>query len=503
MYQDDRPIDTEEGRYPETVSAETPVAGRASKAHNSFFMLAGQFAGKGTLFLSVMILSRYLTDVDFGAILFSIVLGQVYLLFSDMGVALIINMRSSVRPSESQTLLASSLTLRAILAILGLPLLILSGVLLGMSHDRLILLAIIGLSVVFESFSELFYSIFRSREKMLYESISRIVMGFTGLSAVFILTNLGAGLIVIALSYVLRTVAAVALSAFFIIREGFAVRFSRDAGTLRKLLIASLPLGVMGILVVAHQRADNIIIRQMLGENAVAAWQQCLRIVEILILLVVPTLLPGALFPSLCRAFRNGQYSRQTGDMARVFTMMALVPAMMIVSTGGRTLRYIWGPGYLRGIGQADLQLCLYLSLAGLLVVYLMNIMIDSLLAVNKIRVVVPVTFSALLLVIAGNIVLIPGLGLPSAGILFVAGNLLILLSYWVFLRWRGYSLPIWRETFLSILAAVPAAAVLPLSSRLPFLAALLLPVAVYIPVWWFTGGRRAVARLFPLAVEG
>ena len=33
----------------------------------------------------------------------------------------------------------------------------------------------------------------------------------------------------------------------------------------------ALPLGFMGLVTVAHLRADNILIKQMLGENAVAA----------------------------------------------------------------------------------------------------------------------------------------------------------------------------------------------------------------------------------------
>ena len=48
---------------------------RSSKAANTGFMLVGQFIGKGSLFVSIMFLSRYLSDWDFGGLLFVIVLG--------------------------------------------------------------------------------------------------------------------------------------------------------------------------------------------------------------------------------------------------------------------------------------------------------------------------------------------------------------------------------------------------------------------------------------------
>lgn len=465
-------------------------------------MLVGQFIGKGALFVSIMFLARYLSDGDFGGLLFVIVLGQFYLIMSDMGISLVLNMRSSIRPVDTQELLSTSLTLRIILSLLGFPLLMISGLLLQLTPGRMLILGIIGLSVFFESFAEMYYSVFRAREKMVYESICRTLMGIIGLIAVLLLIRLNMNLTAIASAYVLRAFAAAIAAMLFLRRIGFSVIPSIDKRKLKELFVAALPLGIMIIIIVIHQRVDNILIRQILGENAVAAWQECLKIIEIILLVVVPTLLPGALFPSLCRAFRDGNYQRQTGNMARIFTGLAVVPSLSILSTGDRFLRFVWGSEYLRDISSQDMQLCMYLCLAGLAIVYLMNILLASLLAVNRIRIVVPVTTMAVILVIGGNLLLMPVIGLPSAGIFYVAGNLLMLVCYWVFLRWRGYPLPIWREALISILASVPAFAVIPLTRRLPFLPALLIPAAIYIPIWWFSGGSKAIHATFPHRID-
>jgi O-antigen/teichoic acid export membrane protein len=465
-------------------------------------MLVGQFIGKGSLFISIMFLSRYLSDGDFGGLLFVIVLGQIYLCLSDMGVSLILNMRSSIRPVDTQELLSESLMLRIILSFLGFPLLMLAGLLLNMTPDRMLILGIIGVSVFFESFAELFYSVFRAREKMIYESICRILMGITGLGAVLLLIHIKMDLTAIASAYVARAFAAAIAAVVFLRRIGFSLMPSIDKGKLKNLFIAALPLGIMGLVTVVHLRADNILIRQILGENAVAAWQECLRIIEVMLLLVVPTLLPGALFPSLCRAFRDGGYKRQTGHMARIFTGLAVVPFLAVLSAGNRFLRFVWGNDYLRGFDASELQLCLYLSLAGLATVYLMTILLGSLMALNKVRIVIPVTTAALIFVIGGNLLLMPVIGLPSAGVLFASGNVLMLLCYWVFLRWRGYQIPIWREALISILASVPAFAVIPLTRRLPFIPALLIPPIIFVPIWWFSGGGKAINDIFPRRPE-
>ncbi|MEN8208789.1 MAG: oligosaccharide flippase family protein [Candidatus Fermentibacteria bacterium] len=482
---------------PETLDSISGM-GRSSKAANTGFMLLGQFIGKGSLFLSIIFLSRYLSNGDFGGLLFVVVLGQIYLGLSDMGVSLILNMRSSIHPDDTQELLSASFTLRIILALLGLPILMLAGVLLSMSPARMLILGIIGISVLFESFAEMFYSVFRASEKMIYESICRILMGIAGLGAVLLLIQFRMDLTAIASAYVVRALAATIAAAVFLRRIGFSLMPSIDKEKIKELFITALPLGIMGLVTVVHLRADNILIRQILGENAVAAWQECLRIIEIMLLLVSPTLLPGALFPSLCRAFRDGGYKQQTGHMARIFTALAVAPFLAVLSAGNRFLRFVWGNNYLRGIDATELQLCLYLCLAGLATMYFTIIMLSSLMAVNKVRIVVPVTTAALILVISGNLLLMPVLGLLSAGILLVAGNLLMLVSYWLFLWWRGYHVPIWRDTFISILASVPAFAVIPLTRKLPFLPSLLIPALVFIPVWWFTGGGKAIREIFP-----
>lgn len=472
----------------------------SSRAANSFFMIAGQFIGKGSLFVSVMLLSRYLSDSDFGALLFAIVLGQIYFILSDMGVSLVLNLRISMRPGNTQELLSTSMTIKLMLAILGLPLLVGAGLLMGMTGDRLLVQAVIGASVFFESFAEMYYSVFRAREMMLNEGISRTSKGLTGLGLIILATGLGADLVMVSLTYLARTLVAVTVAYWRLRRLGYTSRPDPDRSRMRELLLASLPLGIMGLVTVIHLRADTIVVRQMLGENAVAAWQQCLRITELMLLLVVPTLLPGALFPALCRSFRDGGYERETGDMARVFTAFAAALALGVASTGGRFLRFVWGGDYLRSFSPSELQFCLYFSIAGLGVMYLLNILVSSLMAVNKVRIVVPVTLSALVLVVAGNLLLIPVIGLPSAGVFFLAGNLLVTGCYWFFLRWRGFRLPVWKGSGMTLLVSMPFFALVPLTGRLPFIPALLVPAAAFVLTWWLTGGGDAVKRIFPLA---
>ena len=167
---------------------------------------------------------------------------------------------------------------------------------------------------------------------------------------------------------------------------------------------------------------------------------------------------------------------------------------------GTRLLELLWGASYLREFDPWDLQLCLYLSLGGLAALYLINILVSSLMALNKIRVVIPVSAGAVVMVVVGNLLLIPRIGLPSVGVFFVASNILVLLTYWNFLRWRGYSLPVWREAGISMALALPAVPVAILMRNSAFVPAFMVPILLYVILWLMAGGYKTLRRLFPFS---
>jgi len=464
---------------------------------NSSAMLTGQIVGKGTLFLSLMLLSRYLDDTSFGMITFAVSLSLILFFIVDMGVSLIANRKFSIDPYRTQEVFSTALGLRAILTVLGYSLLL--GVsLIFYSTAQALIVAIIGAGVVLDSWGELVFAIFRSRERMWLEARSRIAGAVTSLVLVLLVVKTDMGIYAAAATYTLR--ACVLLTVAFLALGRFRIRltpgFSRKH--IMKLLGESWPLGVMGLLLVGFQRLDVVIMEACLGIRAVGAYNELYRVLETLVLVVTPTLLPGALFPSLCRAFRDGWsgFSLRMGGIAQLVTGLAGLVMMPVFAGGTRLLESLWGSGFLRGQDPGDFQLAYFILMAAIPLLFWMNYLVASVIAAGRQKITVAVTAVSLLLSVGGNLVLIPLIGLPGAAVMVAASNGVMALLYFVVLRKLG-PLPLLRGIWKPVISALAGVAVIYMTRGIPSLPIrILAPTAAYLAVWLPLGGLRPLKRI-------
>jgi len=460
-------------------------------------MLTGLVVGKGTLFLSLMLLSRYLDDTSFGMITFAISLSLILFFIIDMGVSPIANRKFSIDPSRTQEVFSTALGLRAILTVLGYSLL-LGASLIFYSKSQAMIVAIIGAGFVLDSWGELVFAIFRSRERMGLEARSRIAGAVTSLVLVLLVVKTDLGVYAAAATYTLR--AGVLLTSAFLALGRFRIRLSPGfSGThIMRLLRESWPLGAMGLLFVAFQRLDVVIMEACLGIRAVGAYNEIYRILETLVLVITPTLLPGALFPSLCRAFRDGWsgFSRKMGGIAQLVTGLAGLVMMPVFAGGTRLLEFLWGSDYLRGQDPGDFRLAYIVLMAAIPILFWMNYLVASVIAAGRQKITVVVTAVSLVLSVGGNLVLIPMIGLPGAAIMVAASNGVMALLYFLVLRKFG-PLPLLGDIWKPAISALAGVLVIYMTRSIPSLPVrMLIPAAAYLAVWLPLGGLKPLKRI-------
>jgi O-antigen/teichoic acid export membrane protein len=460
-------------------------------------MLTGLVVGKGALFLSLMLLSRYLDDTSFGTITFAISLSLILYFIIDMGVSLIANRKFSIDPSRIQEVFSTALGLRAILTLLGYSLL-LGASLIFYSKTQALIVGIIGAGVVLESWGELVFAIFRSRERMELEARSRIAGAVTSLVLVLIVVRADLGVYAAAATYTVR--AAVLLTSAFLALGRFRIRltpgFSRTHIT--KLLRESWPLGAMGLLLVAFQRLDVVIMEACMGIRAVGAYNELFRVLETMVLVITPTLLPGALFPSLCRVFRDGWsgFSRRMGGIAQLITGLAVLVMIPVFAGGTRLLESLWGSDYLRGQDPGDFQLAFIILMAAIPILFWMNYLVAGVIAAGRQKITIVVTAVSLLLSVGGNLVLIPMIGLPGAAIMVAASNGVMALLYFVVLRKLG-PLPLLGGIWKPAISALAGVLVIYMTRNIPSLPVrMLTPAAAYLAVWLPLGGLKPLKSI-------
>ncbi len=466
------------------------LGGRHSRGSNSLVMAGGQLAGKGALMLSLMVLSRYLRDDHFGMLLFAVALGQILLFLADLGVSLVSNREFSLHPERLQSLYSTALGLRLLTTAAAWTLVMAAGIAAGYGRTQMVILALVGAGSGLEAAAELQYAVFRAGERMVYESLARIAGGVGMLVLVLAVRAADLGPEAAAGVYAARAMLALVIGFLFLGRFGVRPRPGFGGSHLLRLLRESWPLGLMGLLFIALQRLDNVFVRELIGVEAVGAYNEPYRILESLTLLITPTLLPGALFPGLCRAFERGSgaASRRLVRIAGLVTGIAAAVMIPVFAGGMELLRAIWGEGLLRGIPPADFRATFLLLMAAIPAVFWMNYLVASVIAAGRQRTTVPVTSAGLVLSILGNLILLPRMGLPGAAVTVIAVNLFMSLAYYVVLRGRN-PLPLLSGSLLPAACALPPLGLMVLTTGWPLVPRMLAPFLLYLVLWGATGG--------------
>ncbi len=392
----------------------------AGRKANSFYMLTGQIISKAGLFVSLMIYSRILDSSSFGELLFAISIGLIIVFMSDMGVTMLVTRRIAAGGSEVK-LLSSAFSLRSSLSLITLTSVLLFGWFGGYSNSQLSLILLVGIGFVLDGFCESSFAAFRGKGVMIYEAIAKIIQGVLGILLALYALKTSQGKFFAAGTYALRQIPAV-IFVFVILlyRMSFRLKwYSFSFSSVFPLLKAAFPLGVAGVLFATGKRVDSFFIKAFLGNEAIAAYQQCIKIFEGLFLIVTPTLLPGALFASLCQSVLHGweRVQERIIWMTELFFVIAFALIIPLWAVSERLLQILWGNEYLRGLSMREMDISFKIILLTLPVAYMYSMFMSVIIALEEQKKAVPVIALSVAVEILLLVVLLPSIGIVGAAV--------------------------------------------------------------------------------------
>lgn len=160
-------------------------------------------------FVFIMYVTRYLGAEGFGILSFALAFTAIFGVFTDIGLSPLTIREVARDKSLAKKYLGNIAVLKIILVIATVGLIALSINLLGYPEQTINVVYLIALSVVFNAFSTMFYSIFQAYERMEFVTIGRILNSVLLLAgALFII---GQGLSVVAFAALYLLVSAITL----------------------------------------------------------------------------------------------------------------------------------------------------------------------------------------------------------------------------------------------------------------------------------------------------
>ncbi len=403
-------------------------------AKNTAAMLTGQVLSYIVGFFSVMFVARYLGTENYGVLSFALAFTGIFSILADLGVGTLAT-REIARDKSLTTKYIVNLSVIKAIAVAGtFALIALIINLMDYPQQTVTVVYLAGLAVGTTAFNYIFYSIFIAYERMEYYSLGLLLNNVVLLAANLLVIRLKLGVVSFAVLWCLVGV-VVLLYCFAVYRLKFArlqaasaaVKGRIDWSFSKSLVRAALPVLLAIVFGTIAYRIDTVMLSVMKGDAAVGLYSAAYRLIEALGF--IPVALTNALFPVLSQFHVSSQESLKFA-YEKSFKYLLIVGLPIAVATtlvAGRIIVGIYSSEF-SGAASA-----LRILIWGTPFSFLNPLLGTTLISINKQNLITRVTFSAMVLNVVGNLILIPRYSYSGASIATIVTNGLACAMYLYF----------------------------------------------------------------------
>ena len=191
--------------------------------------------------------ARYLGAEGFGIISLALSLTAIFGIVIDMGLNTLIVREIARNKGLKDKYVNNIIFMKLALSFLAFGLIILTTSIFRYSSEVSYIIYIIAFSVIFTAFTNIFYSIFQSYQKMEYQSIGTIINAVLMLSGVIIAIFYNLNIFAFAYIYFIVTLVILAYSLIVYSWKFTLPKLSVDFGFWKPTLKEALPFAVVGV----------------------------------------------------------------------------------------------------------------------------------------------------------------------------------------------------------------------------------------------------------------
>ena len=291
-----------------------------------FFNTSWLFGEKLIRILSSLVVgvwvTRYLGPEDYGILGYARSFVAIFMAFSTLGLNTILVRELVKDPSRKNSLIGTSFILQTLGSIVLMGLLIIGIYLSGNEEFVNQIIILLALATFFQSFNIInlyFQSIVKSKVGVIASTIGLIISALLKVTMILLEAPLMAFVLVI----LSDSIVLAFLLVYFYIKNGHSVlkwRFSKSVGL--SLLKDSWPLILSGIVVSIYMKIDQVMLKELVDNNAVGQYAAAVRLSEAWYF--IPSAICASLFPAIVNAKKKSEelyYNR----LQRLYDLMVLL----------------------------------------------------------------------------------------------------------------------------------------------------------------------------------
>ncbi len=319
-------------------------------AKNTAVLIIANIATMIIGFFFIMYVARYLGAEGFGILSFALAFTAIFGVFTDIGLSTLTTREVARDKSLAQKYLGNIAVLKIILVITTFGLITLTINLLGYPEQTITVVYLVGLAVVFNAFSLMFYSVFRAYERIEFITIGQILNSVLLLAGALFAISQGLNVAAFASLYLLASVVTLGYNSIVSTWKFAKPKIEVDFGFWKETLKQAWPLSLAAIFVTICYWVDSVMLSLVQGDKVVGWYNAAYRLV--LVLLFIPNAYFISVFPVMSKFYVSSRESLKF-IYEKSVKYMALLAVPMGVGTSllaDRIMPLIFGAEYSHSI---------------------------------------------------------------------------------------------------------------------------------------------------------
>lgn len=280
---------------------------------NIVLLSSAELISKILQFVLIVYATRFLDKSSFGKFSFALSLSFIAVIFADLGINTLLIREIARDKKKANKYFANAVIAKIILGILTYFGVFLVLNLLNYPQETRNITYLMTTFIILTAFTDLFYSIFRAFEMMIYDSMLKIlrmiILTIIGLLILFRTHNV----IYFCLIFIFVEAIVVLLALIIALKKFIKLKSIRELKSeinldfMKSIVKKSLPFGLAFVFSSIYFYIDSVMISKMRGDLEVAVYSAAYNLA--LAILFVPTVYMNALYPVMSRYFKSSKES--------------------------------------------------------------------------------------------------------------------------------------------------------------------------------------------------
>lgn len=404
-------------------------------ARNTTVLLVAQVAGYLISFLYGMYTARYLGPESYGVLSFAFAFTAIFGVLTDLGLSPVTVREVARDRSRAAKYLANVALMKVILMAVAFGLIALTINVMDYPQETIKVVYLLALVAIFGAFSQMYYSIFQSFERMEFQAIGQMLSAALTLGGVIFAIRHGLG--VIGFAYLYAIVGAIALAySFAVMKLKFsspaassqAKVFELDRTFWKSALKEALPFFLIAALDLVSVRIGAVMLSAMKGDEAVGWYSASFQIVQVL--MFIPGVSLAALYPVVSRFYVSSEESVRFvyRKSLKYLSLLGLPIAVGTTILADRIILGIFQEGFAPSI--IALRVLVWMVPIGFLTAVFGTILASM----NRQGLAAKIVLAYTIVNVVMNLILIPRYSYVAAAMVVVATSLMAFVPLFIFL---------------------------------------------------------------------